>query len=108
MTTSPINTNPVSALEIIAARTSLTTGTLFVLSLGSLHLLQPEMDPTWRLISEYALGRFGWLMTLAFLALAVCLASAGAAVFSQIRHCWLHRHGGACPGCRWINHCCHL
>jgi hypothetical protein len=32
----------------------------------SLHLIKPEFDPSWRLISEYEVGRFGWLMTLAF------------------------------------------
>ncbi len=76
---------PVSAFEINAARASISAGALFVLLLGSLHLLAPEFDPTWRFISEYTLGPFGWLMTLAFLAQAVSLASAGAVIFSQIR-----------------------
>jgi multisubunit Na+/H+ antiporter MnhC subunit len=68
-----------------AARVSIGSGLLFVLLLGSLHLLEPEFDPTWRFISEYALGSFGWLMTLAFLALAASLASVGAVVISQAR-----------------------
>jgi uncharacterized protein DUF998 len=38
-----------------------------------------------RFISEYELGSFGWLMRLAFLALAVSLASAGVMIFPQIR-----------------------
>lgn len=80
-----ITTQPVSAFEINAARASIASGALFVLLLGGLHLLEPEFDPTWRFISEYTLGRFGWLMTFAFLALAASLASAGAVVFSQIR-----------------------
>lgn len=44
------------------ARLSIASGVLFILLLGSLHLLEPEFDPTWRFISEYALGRFGWLI----------------------------------------------
>jgi len=38
----------------------------FLAILFSLHLIKPEIDPSWRLISEYEVGRFGWLMTLAF------------------------------------------
>jgi hypothetical protein len=68
-----------------AARVSIVSGVLFVLLLGSLHLLEPEFNPSWRFLSEYELGKFGWLMRLAFLALATSLASAGLAVFSQAR-----------------------
>lgn len=39
-------------------------GALFVFLLSSLHMLQPEFDPTWRFISEYALGGYGWMMHL--------------------------------------------
>lgn len=80
-----ITSKPVSTVAANAARISITSGILFALLLLSLHLLEPEFDPTWRFISEYALGRFGWMMHLAFLALATSLASAGAAIVSQIR-----------------------
>jgi len=46
----------VSKFEWNAARISIASGALFVVSLGSLHVLEPEFDPTWRFISEYALG----------------------------------------------------
>jgi Protein of unknown function (DUF998) len=64
---------------------SIASGVLFVLLLGSLHLLEPQFDPTWRFISEYALGNFGWMMRLAFLALATSLTSASVAISSQVR-----------------------
>lgn len=80
-----IATKPVSTVAANAARLSIASGVFFVLLLGSLHLLEPEFDPTWRFISEYALGNFGWMMRLAFLALATSLASAGVAIFSQVR-----------------------
>ncbi len=80
-----ITTKPVSTVAANAARLSIASGVLFVVLLGSLHLLEPEFDPTWRFISEYALGNFGWMMRLAFLALATSLAGAGVAIFSQIR-----------------------
>ncbi len=77
---------PVSRLEWNAARISIASGTLFVIFLGSLHLLEPEFDPTWRFISEYALGNFGWMMPLAFISIAISLASGGVAVFSRVRN----------------------
>jgi hypothetical protein len=47
----------------------------FLLILAALHVLKPQLDPSWRLISEYAIGRFGWLMSLAFVCLsASCFA----------------------------------
>jgi hypothetical protein len=36
--------------------------------LASLRALSPEFDPSYRLMSEYALGRYGWVLSLTFLA----------------------------------------
>ncbi len=80
-----ILTKPVSTVEALAARLSIASGVLFALLLGSLHVLEPEFDPTWRFVSEYALGDFGWMMHLAFFMLATSLASAGVAIFSHVR-----------------------
>jgi len=75
----------VSNVQTLAARLSIASGVLFVLLLLSLHVLEPEFDPTWRFISEYALGNFGWMMHLAFFMLATSLVSASVALFSQVR-----------------------
>ncbi len=56
-----------------------------MLLLCSLHLLQPEFDPTWRFISEYALGDFGWMMHLAFGLLALAQISVAITIFPYIR-----------------------
>jgi hypothetical protein len=42
-----------------------------LLCLASLHFLSPEFDPSWRVVSEYALGRYGWVLSLMFLAWAI-------------------------------------
>jgi hypothetical protein len=34
----------------------------------SLHVLSPEFSPAWRMISEYANGHYGWVLSLMFLA----------------------------------------
>jgi hypothetical protein len=39
---------------------------LFVVILVLLHFIKPELDPKWRMISEYEIGKHGWLMRLAF------------------------------------------
>src|SRR5579884_2864879 len=39
----------------------------FVVLVIALHVLRPEMKPLNRTISEYALGPFGYLMTIAFI-----------------------------------------
>jgi Protein of unknown function (DUF998) len=50
-----------------------------LLIVALLHLLKPELDPSWRMISEYEIGRWGWLMRLAFvLTAASCMALAAA------------------------------
>ena len=45
-----------------------------------LHIVKPEMEPSWRFVSEYAIGRMGWLMTLGFLAWAASCAALSLAV----------------------------
>src|SRR5262245_58805908 len=36
-----------------------------------LHAIEPEFDPSWRMLSEYAIGHHGWVMALAFLSLGI-------------------------------------
>jgi hypothetical protein len=44
---------------------------LFTGILAMLHVLRSDLDPVERMMSEYAVGTYGFLMTLAFLSLAV-------------------------------------
>jgi NAD/NADP transhydrogenase beta subunit len=53
------------------ACTALATVVVFLILLAALHFLEPEFDPSKRLISEYELGRYGWIMSLAFVSLGV-------------------------------------
>ncbi|MBI5964378.1 MAG: DUF998 domain-containing protein [Chloroflexi bacterium] len=75
----------ITAVSQTAARLSFTTAATFVVLLAALHFLEPEFDPSWRFISEYALGRYGWIMALAFLSLAVSYAALFVAIQSQLR-----------------------
>ena len=68
-----------------AARWSLGLVGTFLALLALLHVAEPEFDPSWRFMSEYALGNLGWAMTLGFFALALSCVAVVAAVQSQIR-----------------------
>jgi hypothetical protein len=60
----------------------------FLVILSALHLLEPEFNPP-HFISEYQLGRFGWLMSLAFF----CLSAASLALFAAARQ-GIHTRSG--------------
>jgi hypothetical protein len=68
-----------------AARLAFWAAGLFLVLLGALHVLVPELDPSWHFISEYEIGPYGWVMQLAFLALATSCVSLAIAVVSQVR-----------------------
>jgi len=48
------------------AHLAISLSAAFLSLLAMLHFLKPELDPSWRMISEYQIGRYGWLMSLAF------------------------------------------
>lgn len=48
-----------------------------------LHALEPEFEPSWRFVSEYAAGPLGWIMQIAFLAMATSFAALALALRSD-------------------------
>lgn len=83
-----ITTRPVTASSQTAARLSLAGAAMFVVLLAALHLIKPELDPSWHFISEYAIGRHGWVMVLAFGSLAFSYVMLTVALRSQLRTLW--------------------
>jgi hypothetical protein len=59
----------------IAARCVICAAGLALLALSALHILRPDLDPSRQMISEYAIGRFGWLMTVCFALFAAASGS---------------------------------
>jgi hypothetical protein len=47
---------------------SLTTSSVFVILVVLAHILNPEIEARWRMLSELSIGRWGWVMNTAFLA----------------------------------------
>lgn len=70
ITTTQSGTEAVRNSSFVGAAISL----LFLVLLTLLHVIKPELEPSWRMVSEYAIGRHGWVMTVAFLAMAVSCA----------------------------------
>lgn len=76
---------PLTRFAAAAAILALVSGALIVILLAALHFLKPDLDPSWQMISEYALGDYGWVMTLCFLAWGLSAVSLFAALLSQAR-----------------------
>jgi Protein of unknown function (DUF998) len=68
---------PASWLAIAAAAVTL-------LLLASLHVLSPEFDPAWRMVSEYALGHYGLMLSLLFLAWGISSWALAVALWPQV------------------------
>jgi Protein of unknown function (DUF998) len=77
--------SPAAQSTIVAARLSMVAAVAALLSLASLHALSPEFDPSWRMVSEYANGQYGWVLSLMFVTWAVSSWALAFAVWSQVK-----------------------
>jgi hypothetical protein len=71
MTKELIISKNITPTQLLFAKIAIIAGAVYVFLLLMLHLLEPEFDPNWRFISEYALGKFGFLMNACFLLYSV-------------------------------------
>lgn len=77
--------NDSSNRSITAASIAIGAVVVEILLLVSLHVISPEFDPSWRVISEYALGDYGWVLSLMFVAGALGNWSLYFAVKSKVK-----------------------
>ena len=56
--------------DVTMTKWSFWAGITFIVLLALLHVIKPDIEPSWNFISEYQVGHFGWLMSLAFVSLA--------------------------------------
>ena len=70
----------VDSVESIFAAYAIGAYSLTIGLVALLHTLEPEFDPSWRMPSEYALGRYGILMRVAFIAGGTAVISLGVAL----------------------------
>jgi hypothetical protein len=74
---------PFQVPELAGWLAILATGATLVL-LVSLHVLSPEFSPSWRVISEYALGRYAWVLSLMFLSWGIGSWALAVSIWSQV------------------------
>ena len=82
---SRVTSHPVAAISQVAGRISLAASVASLVFLASLHALSPEFDPSWRMVSEYALGNYGWVLSLMFLAWALSCVALFAVIKSHVQ-----------------------
>jgi hypothetical protein len=78
-------TKPVTAISQTAARLSFAAAAMSLVLLAALHVLSPELDPSWRMVSEYASGNYGWVLALMFLSMGLSCVALFFAVKSQVQ-----------------------
>jgi hypothetical protein len=78
-------TRDMPKIEIIGARLSIAAAAATLLLLASLHVLSPEFDPSFRMVSEYAYGQYGWVLSLMFLAWGISAWGLAVALWSQVQ-----------------------
>jgi hypothetical protein len=71
-----------------AAGVAIAAITVSLAALVLLHILNPEYAMSWRMVSEYANGRYPWLLAIVFLSWA---AGSFGALAAQRYHAWHSR-----------------
>jgi Protein of unknown function (DUF998) len=82
---SGVLTGAMPKTEVVGALLAIAAAAAALLLLASLHLLSPEFDPSFRMVSEYALGHYGWVLSLMFLAWGMSAWALAVALWPQVK-----------------------
>ena len=72
-------------VSLIAARLAIGASAAAILFLALLHVLSPEFDPSWRMVSEYANGGYGWVLSLMFAFWGISTWALAYAIWPQVK-----------------------
>jgi len=78
------NTTTSTTISMPAGYLAIAASIAVLLLLAILHVLSPEFDPSWRMVSEYANGEHGWVLSLMFAAWAISSWVLAFAIRSQV------------------------
>jgi len=78
-------TRDLPKIEVIGALLAMVAAAATLLLLAGLHILSPEFDPSFRMVSEYALGHDSWVLSLMFLAWGISSWALAVAIWSQVK-----------------------
>ncbi len=85
--------DPRKQSTILLAAAAIGFFSYFVAALLLLHVLKPDYTVVDHMISDYAVGSFGWIMTTAFTSLAIGCLLLGIGMLRQGPRSWLGRLG---------------
>src|SRR6478735_8375603 len=74
-----------SKISILSARVAIAAIITYHVLLFALIFIRPDLDPSWHTISEWAIGPYGWIMSLAFMICSISYACLFVAIKSQLR-----------------------
>jgi hypothetical membrane protein len=74
----------VEARNNLAAWVAIVAALTVLLLLACLHLLSPEFDPSFRVLSEYANGRYRWVLSLLFISWAISSLALAIAIWPHV------------------------
>lgn len=77
-----------ATVAVFAAWLSIVAAVIVLSLLVSLHVISPEFDPSWRMVSEYANGQHGWVLSLLFVAWAINSWALAFAIRLQLPTTW--------------------
>src|SRR6266568_2492834 len=80
-----VSDRPTAKISLFAARLAIAASIAAFVLLLSLHVLSPEFSPAWRMISEYANGQYGWVLSLMFAAYGLSTLALAVAVGPRLR-----------------------
>jgi hypothetical protein len=72
----------------LLANGTIALGMISILCLMALHFTSSEFKPSFRMVSEYALGKHKWLLTLFFLCWGLCTLSSGLMLWDIVTSGW--------------------
>jgi len=84
-TPEPMAASDPSKIIVPAAWLAIIMTATTILLLASLHVLSPEFAPSWRMVSEYAFGQYGWVLSLMFLSWGISSWALAVAIWSQAK-----------------------
>jgi hypothetical membrane protein len=74
--------------NIILLNLALSATVISLAALLYLHFVSPEFSPSWRMISEYAKGKYEWLLTVFFLSGGLSVWCAAFSIWSLMQDTW--------------------
>lgn len=84
MKTTAVLKSDISMFSALSAKLSIGAIALAFVSWFTLHIVSPEYDPAWRMMSEYANGEYPWLLILMFIGWGLGTFTLAVALRSQL------------------------